>query len=56
MLAEYEQSPTGVCHQQDFEVPKPFRPYIYRLGDDAELGIISFVHQKQMTIVPPNGK
>ena len=52
MLAEYEQSPTGTTHQRNCEIPKPFRPYVYRLGDDSELGIISFVHHKKMSIVP----
>ena len=54
MLQEYKQSPTGTAHQQAFVVPKPFRPYILRLGDPAELGIISFIYHKEMHIVNEN--
>ena len=50
MMAEYQASPDGVAHRQAFEVPGLFRPYIYRLGEPSEVGMISFTMKKELRV------
>lgn len=52
MINEYQHSKEGVAHFQSFEVPKPFQPYVYRLGVPFEQGLVSFTMQKEMVIEP----
>ena len=50
MMAEYQASRDGVAHRQAFEVPGIFRPYIYRLGEPSEVGMISFTMKKELKV------
>jgi len=52
MLKAYGQSPSGTVQPQSFTVPKLFRPYVFRLGEPSEVGLISFTMQKEMHIAP----
>ena len=50
MLQEYSNSPQGVTHYQDINIPKPLNPYVKRLDSDVEREYISFVMGKDMII------
>ena len=52
MLEEYQASPDGVAHRFSFEVPKPVASYVYRLGEDSEVGLVSFTMKKEMIVKP----
>ena len=50
MFEEYKQSPEGRTHFRLSGIPKPFVPYVYRLGVPFEQDQISFTQQKEMII------
>lgn len=50
MLNEYVNSPKGVTHYQELNIPQPFKPYVKRLDSDIEREYISFVMGKNMVI------
>lgn len=50
MFEEYQQSPEGKTHFWNLSIPKPFQPYVYRLGVPFEQDQISFTQQKNMII------
>lgn len=55
MLNEYIKSSEGLAYRQSFEVPKLWRSYVLRLGEEpSEIGLISFTNKKDMVIKPSN--
>lgn len=49
MLTEYQQHPHGKTRFRDIAIPKPFMPYIQRIGE-VEQSLISFTMKKEMII------
>jgi len=55
MLNEYKKSSEGLAFKQSFKVPKLWRSYVLRLGDESsEVGLISFTNRKEMMIKTSN--